>query len=88
MVNVTFHGSRGCHTQDDIYRAQAAAEDYLDTRGVSAAEAFSAYVRDVSESGNIESELAQIWADAEYAAYVAGTEGWNNVDNVTVSISA
>lgn len=88
MINVTFSGDKGCATIDDKYRAQAAAEEYLEARGVSAEEAFAAYVRDIESCGNLESELASIWAEAEYAAQVAGTDGWAVTDNVIVSISA
>lgn len=88
MIKVTFHNSRNCHSQDDIYRAREAAEAYLDARGVSAQEAYEAFRRDIEETGNVEGELAKIWSDAEYAAQVAATENWISPDDVFVEISA
>lgn len=85
MLTVEWHGSRGCHSQDDTDRARRAAEAVLDAAGVTDYAALHAEVVAAVDECR---EVPEIWHEAEYAAWQAGTQGWVRPENVDISISA
>lgn len=87
MIQVTFHNSHNCHSQSDVGRARRAAQDYLDSAGVDASEAYAAHRAEI-ESGLRGCPLADAWSIAANLAEIAGLEGWSNPDDVFVEISA
>jgi len=85
MLSIEWHGSRGCHSQDDTDRARRAAEAVLDAAGIADyAALFAEVVAAVDECR----ETPAVWRDAEYAAWQAGTQGWAKPYDVDISISA
>jgi len=87
MIQVTFHNSRGCHSQSDIERARRAAMDYLAACEIEPAEAYAAHQQEIS-SGLRGSPLASAWIIAANLAELAALEGWINPNDVFVEISA
>ena len=85
MLQIEWHGSRGCHNQDNTDRARRAAEAVLDAAGVAD---YSAMFEEVCARIEEGRDVPEIWRQAEYAAYLAGTEGWLSPENVDITISA
>lgn len=85
MINIEWHGSRGCHTQDDTDRARRAAETVLDLAGIAD---YAALFSEVCARINEGRDVPPVWIVAEVAANRAATEGWANPHDVLVSISA
>lgn len=85
QIQIEWHGSRGCHDQDDTDRARRAAEAVLDAAGVTDYSALHAEVCARIEDGR---DVQRLWMVAEAAANRAATQGWANPRGVVVSISA
>ena len=85
MINIEWHGSRGCHDQADTDRARRAAEAVLDLAGVADYAALAAEVRARIDEGR---DVPPVWIVAEVAANRAATKGWSNPHDVLITISA
>lgn len=85
MIQIEWHGSRGCHTQDDTDRARRAAEAILDAAGVTD---YASLFFQVCEAVEECRDVPDVWREATYAAHRAGTEGWAEPENVDITISA
>ena len=84
MINIEWHGSRS-HSQDDTDRARHAAEAVLDAAGIAD---YSVLFAEVVVAVDECREIPEVWREAEYAAWQAGTKGWSRPENVDISISA
>ena len=84
MINIQWHGSRS-HDQDDTDRARRAAEAVLDAAGIAD---YSVLFAEVVAAVEECREIPEVWREAEYAAWQAGTKGWAKPENVDISISA
>ena len=84
MLSIDWHGSRS-HDQDDTDRARRAAEAVLDAAGITD---YAALHREVVAAVEECQEIPEVWREAEYAAWEAGTRGWAKPENVDISISA
>jgi hypothetical protein len=79
MISITAQGHHcSSVSQDDIWRAQEAAQKVFDAAGLSASDACSAYMaqwRDFDDEDPM-TGAARTWIEARQAADVALTETW------------